>query len=45
MLQAGKVVRDPLLLIEIDELRTMSKQSATTSVIEDCTEFDEDELD
>uniref|UniRef100_A0A2N9G4N0 SP-RING-type domain-containing protein n=1 Tax=Fagus sylvatica TaxID=28930 RepID=A0A2N9G4N0_FAGSY len=45
MLQVGKVVRDPLLLIEIDELRTLSKQSATTSVIEDCTEFDEDELD
>ncbi|KAJ7948693.1 E3 SUMO-protein ligase MMS21 [Quillaja saponaria] len=43
ILQAGKVVCDPLLLIEIDELRTMSKETATGGVIEDFTMLDEEE--
>ncbi|XP_059443339.1 E3 SUMO-protein ligase MMS21 isoform X1 [Corylus avellana] len=45
MLQAQKVLCDPLLLIEIDEMRTMSKQTARTDVIEDCTELDEEGCD
>lgn len=42
ILQTRKVFCDPLLLIEIDEMRTMSKQTARTDVIEDCTELDEE---
>lgn len=42
ILQAEKVVCDPLLLIEIDEMRTMSTQTARTDLIEDCTELDEE---
>ncbi|KAM5586139.1 E3 SUMO-protein ligase MMS21 [Rosa sericea] len=43
MLQADKLVRDPLLLVEIQELRDMRKhQTADTNVIEDFTELDED---
>lgn len=42
LLQAEKLVCDPLLLFEIDEMRTMSNQTARTDVIEDCTELDEE---
>ena len=45
ILRADKIVCDPLLLIEIDEMRAMSKQSAPTSEIEDCTALDEEEDD
>ncbi|XP_039030453.1 E3 SUMO-protein ligase MMS21-like [Hibiscus syriacus] len=38
MLQAKRVVCDPLLLFEIDELHTSSIQTARTDVIEDFTE-------
>ncbi|KAL8032075.1 hypothetical protein ABFS82_13G071000 [Erythranthe guttata] len=38
-LQAERVVCDPLLLIEIDELRSMSKQRARADVIEDFTQL------
>lgn len=40
-LQADRVVCDTLLLIEIDELRSMSKQHARSGII-DFTELDED---
>ncbi|KAF9588667.1 hypothetical protein IFM89_014388 [Coptis chinensis] len=40
ILQAGKVVCDPLLLIEIDEARTTSNQNTQPAVIEDITEQD-----
>lgn len=40
-LQASKVVCDTLLLVEIDEMRRMSKQSARTDVIEDFTALDD----
>lgn len=40
ILQADKVVSDPLLLIEIDEMRRMNKE---TDAIEDFTMLDEDE--
>ena len=36
---------DPLLLIEIEEKRAMSRQTATAEVIEDFTELDETEDD
>ncbi|KAK6134550.1 hypothetical protein DH2020_031720 [Rehmannia glutinosa] len=42
-LQADRVVCDPLLLIEIDELRSMSKQHARDDVIEDFTQLDEED--
>ncbi|KAL3638454.1 hypothetical protein CASFOL_017825 [Castilleja foliolosa] len=42
-LQADRVVCDPLLPIEIDELRSMSKQQTRDDVIEDFTELDEDD--
>ncbi|XP_030932217.1 E3 SUMO-protein ligase MMS21 [Quercus robur] len=45
ILRADKIVCDPLLLIEIEEMRAMSKQSAPTSEIEDCTALDEEEDD
>ncbi|XP_059662678.1 E3 SUMO-protein ligase MMS21 [Cornus florida] len=43
ILQAENVVCDPLLLVEIEEMRSMSKQTAMPNVIEDFTEFDEDD--
>ncbi|BBH01728.1 RING/U-box superfamily protein [Prunus dulcis] len=42
LLQADKVVCDPLLLVEIDELRAMKEQTVMTDVIEDFTELDEE---
>lgn len=45
ILQEANVVCDPLLPIEIEEMRSMSKQSARTDVIEDVTELDEEEED
>ncbi|KAK6134594.1 hypothetical protein DH2020_031653 [Rehmannia glutinosa] len=42
-LQADRVVCDPLLLIEIDELRSMGKQHARDDVIEDFTQLDEED--
>ncbi|CAK9179347.1 unnamed protein product [Ilex paraguariensis] len=45
ILQAERVVCDPLLLIEIDEMRSMSKQTTRFDVIEDFTELDEEESD
>lgn len=41
-LELARVVCDPLLLVEIEELRSMSKQTTGTNVIEDFTELDED---
>ncbi|KAH7544085.1 hypothetical protein JRO89_XS15G0102400 [Xanthoceras sorbifolium] len=43
ILQAAKVVCDAFLLIEIEELKSMSKQTARTDVIEDFTALDEDD--
>ncbi|KAK9269728.1 hypothetical protein L1049_001506 [Liquidambar formosana] len=45
ILQVDKVVCDPLLCIEIDEMRSMSKQYIRPEVIEDFTELDEEECD
>ncbi|PIN15728.1 hypothetical protein CDL12_11624 [Handroanthus impetiginosus] len=41
-LRADRVVCDPLLLVEIDEMRSMSKQRAA-EVIEDFTQLDEED--
>lgn len=41
-LRADRVVCDPMLLVEIDEMRSMSKQSGRADVIEDFTALDED---
>ncbi|OVA11217.1 E3 SUMO-protein ligase Nse2 (Mms21) [Macleaya cordata] len=43
ILQAGRVVCDPLLLIEIDEMRSINNQTVRPSVVEDFTELDEEE--
>ncbi|KAL2466805.1 E3 SUMO-protein ligase MMS21 [Abeliophyllum distichum] len=43
MLQPDRVVCDPLLLIEIDEMRSMNKESTRHDVIEDFTELDEED--
>ncbi|KAJ0103564.1 hypothetical protein Patl1_04739 [Pistacia atlantica] len=43
ILKAAKVVCDPLLRVEIDEMRSMNKQSSRPNVIEDCTGLDEEE--
>ncbi|WRX28498.1 zinc finger protein [Theobroma cacao] len=40
MLQAKRVVCDPLLLFEIEEQRSLSRQTARTDVIEDFTEME-----
>ncbi|KAL6554204.1 hypothetical protein OROMI_019877 [Orobanche minor] len=42
-LQADRLVCDPLLLIEIDEMRAMSKQQSRADVIEDITELSEED--
>ncbi|KAF6170663.1 hypothetical protein GIB67_015615 [Kingdonia uniflora] len=42
ILQAGRVVCDPLLPIEIDEMRSMANQTEQLNVIEDFTEQEED---
>lgn len=42
-LQAGRVVCDPLLLIEIDEMRSLNEQRARDDVIEDFTGLDEED--
>ncbi|XWS28024.1 hypothetical protein CRYUN_Cryun25bG0030600 [Craigia yunnanensis] len=42
MLQAKKVICDPLLLFEIEEQRSLSRQTARTDVIEDFTQMDEE---
>lgn len=38
ILQEDRVVCDPLLRIEIDEMQAMSKQTATRDIIEDFTD-------
>lgn len=43
LLQLEKILCDPLLLVELEELRTMNKQSGNTEVIEDFTGLDEEE--
>ncbi|KAK3198839.1 hypothetical protein Dsin_022254 [Dipteronia sinensis] len=43
ILQAAKVVCDAFLLIEIEEMKSMSKQTARTEVIEDFTALDDEE--
>ena len=43
ILRATKVVCDAFLLIEIEELKSMSKQTARTEVIEDFTALDDEE--
>ena len=45
ILQAERVVCDALLQIEIDEMKSMSKQPGRTDVIEDFTELDDDDDD
>lgn len=45
ILEAKKVVCDSLLLIEIEELRSMSKRNANTEVIEDFTALDQEDDD
>ncbi|KAF5176310.1 E3 sumo-protein ligase mms21 [Thalictrum thalictroides] len=42
ILQVARVICDPLLRIEIEEARTMSKQTEHPTLIEDCTALDED---
>lgn len=41
-LRVEKVVHDPLLVAEIEEMRSMSEQFARTNVVEDFTELDEE---
>ncbi|TXG66841.1 hypothetical protein EZV62_008116 [Acer yangbiense] len=43
ILRATKVVCDAFLMIEIEELKSMSKQTARTEVIEDFTALDDEE--
>lgn len=43
ILQAEKVVCDPLLVVEIEEMRCISRQTARANVVEDFTELDEEE--
>ncbi|KAJ9182940.1 hypothetical protein P3X46_006870 [Hevea brasiliensis] len=43
ILQAEKVVCDPLLVVEIEEMRCTSRQTARANVVEDFTELDEEE--
>ncbi|XP_057963935.1 E3 SUMO-protein ligase MMS21 [Malania oleifera] len=42
LLQMERILCDPLLLVEIDELRSMSKQTVRPNIIEDFTDLDED---
>lgn len=42
ILQADRVVCDPLLCIEIEEMKAMSKQSGATNIIEDFTDLNEE---
>lgn len=42
-LLAGKIQCDPLLLVEIEDLRTSSKQTGTSQIIEDFTEPNEED--
>jgi len=42
MLTAESLVCDPLLRIEIDELRLRGKRSTQAQIVADCTEIDED---
>ncbi|XP_042519467.1 E3 SUMO-protein ligase MMS21 [Macadamia integrifolia] len=39
ILQAGRILCDPLLRVEIEELRLMSKQNACPAMVEDFTEL------
>ncbi|KAH6820719.1 RING/U-box superfamily protein [Perilla frutescens var. hirtella] len=41
-LQANRVVCDPMLMMEIDEMRSLNAQRARADVIEDFTQFEED---
>ncbi|KAK6946677.1 Zinc finger, MIZ-type [Dillenia turbinata] len=45
LLVADRVICDPLLLIEIDELRSMSKNTIRPEIIEDFTDLDDDNED
>jgi len=42
MLTADKLICDPLLRIEIDELRLRGNRSTQAQIVADCTEIDED---
>lgn len=42
-LQVSKVVCDPLLVVDIDEMRRTSKETARTDMIEDFTAVDEEQ--
>lgn len=42
ILEQQRVVCDPLLQVEIDELRFQGNQTTQPTVVEDCTGFDED---
>jgi len=39
------VVSDPLLLVEIEEMRSMSKENMTATLVEDFTMTDDEEED
>lgn len=45
MVHAKRVTCDPLLLVEIEEQRTLSRQSARTDVVEDFTEMEPQDED
>lgn len=42
-LRQDKVVSDPLLLVEIEEMRSMSKENMTATLVEDFTMTDDEE--
>jgi hypothetical protein len=44
-LRQDKVVSDPLLLVEIEEMRSMSKENMTATLVEDFTMTDDEEED
>jgi hypothetical protein len=44
-LRQEKVVSDPLLLVEIEEMRSMSKENMTATLVEDFTMTDDEEED
>lgn len=43
LLRADRVVCDPLLRIEIEEMKATSKQTGPTNIIEDFTDLNEEE--
>lgn len=44
-MRQDKVVSDPLLLVEIEEMRSMSKENMTATLVEDFTMTDDEEED